>query len=76
MKTYRVTHNHLHGRGVHTGTIQELVEKFSYTLVAGHSWDASIKTNPKTAQGLVNALNKAATARRCYFDSYDIEEVI
>ncbi len=76
MKTYRVTHNYLHGRGVHTGTIQELVEKFSYTLVAGHSWDASIKTNPKTAQGLVNALNKAATARRCYYDSYYIEEVI
>ena len=30
MNTYRVTHRYLHGKGVHTGTIQELVDYLNY----------------------------------------------
>lgn len=74
MKTYIATYSYRSGRIEFTGTVPELVEKFSYTLLAGNSWDPTIKTNPTTAKGLENALNKSASVRRCYYDSYYIRE--
>lgn len=74
MKTYIATHSSRSGRIEFTGTVPELVKKFSYTLIAGNSWDPTIKTNPKTARGLENALNKSASVRHCYSDYYDIRE--
>ena len=41
------------------GTLEELTEYFSYTLMVGHSHKASIPEHPKTIKSLVNALNRA-----------------
>lgn len=42
-----------------TGTLNELVERFGYTLKSGHSYNNKINTQPKTIKGLVSALNKS-----------------
>jgi hypothetical protein len=47
-----------------TGTVSELVEKFSYTLECGQSWqhekgNKKINRNPKTIDGLITNLNNA-----------------
>lgn len=46
------------------GTIEELVQAYSYTLECGQSWEhekgnKKINTNPKGIKSLVNNLNKA-----------------
>ena len=74
MTIYKATYTYRNGRIEFTGTLPELVQKFSYTLTAGNSWDGTINTNPKTARGLENALNKSAMARHCYYDSYAISK--
>ena len=48
----------------YTGTLPELVTKFSYTLLKGHSWEnqrgnRKINTQPKTIRSLVSNLNNA-----------------
>ena len=59
----------------HTGTVQELAENvFGYTLECGHSWNPRIPRYPKTAQALVNALNKSADECRRYEDSYYLKK--
>lgn len=42
-----------------TGTLEELTEYFSYTLMVGHSYKASIPEKPKTIRGLVSAINRS-----------------
>lgn len=42
-----------------TGTLDELTEHFSYTLESGRSYDSKVSLKPKSAQGLVSALNRA-----------------
>jgi len=57
MKTYTITHYwHLHQHVSHTGTLAQLVEKFSYTLLCGHQRNPVIPTKPKTIKALVKAL--------------------
>lgn len=76
MKTYKFTAIYPSGRrNEYIGTIPELVEVFSYNLLAGHSWDSTIKTNPKTAVGLASALNKSAMVTRNYHIYYIFDEV-
>jgi len=61
----------------YTGTLEELVKTFSYTLECGNSWNPKINRNPKTAKGLVSALNKsvAETQGSCYDpDYYELAE--
>ena len=74
MTIYKATYTYRSGRIEFTGTLPELVQKFSYALIAGNSWDATINPNPKTARGLENALNKSASVRHCYYDSYYIRK--
>lgn len=42
-----------------TGTLEELRQHFGYTLEAGNSYDPRVNLSPKTAKGLVSALNRA-----------------
>lgn len=42
-----------------SGTLEELTDYFSYTLMVGHEYKASIPLKPKTIKGLVSALNRA-----------------
>ena len=49
-----------------TGTIDELINKFSYTLLSGKSWQHEkgrhkINTQPKTIKGLISNLNNAVS---------------
>ena len=58
-KTYLII-KHRRGRESHVErTLPELIEYFKYTLESGASYNPKINTNPKTAKGLVSALNKA-----------------
>ncbi|MBR1526675.1 MAG: hypothetical protein IJ640_08455 [Prevotella sp.] len=41
------------------GTLEELVDYFSYTLMVGHSHKSSIPEKPKTIKSLVSAVNRA-----------------
>ncbi len=42
-----------------TGTLEELIAYYRYTLESGHSYNPKINTNPKTIKGLVSALSKS-----------------
>ena len=42
-----------------TGTLEELTDYFSYTLLVGHSHKASIPEKPKTIKSLVSAINRS-----------------
>jgi hypothetical protein len=44
-----------------TGTVAELTEYFGGTLRDGHSYNPKINLAPKTAKGLVSALNKCVS---------------
>ena len=55
------------------GTLEYLINYFSYTLECGHSWNYKINKNPKTIKGLVKALDQSVqeTQGGCYNqDSY------
>lgn len=66
-----------------TGTLEELIRYFGYTLECGKSWqnepgNKKINTNPRTAKSLVANLNKAsANSCRSYQSHYYdlVEEV-
>jgi hypothetical protein len=55
-----------------TDTLENLIKYFGYTLECGNSWNPKINRNPKTAKGLVSALNKsvAETMGSCYDPDY------
>jgi len=58
-KVYKIAKEHS-GR-VHeaTGTLEQLIEYFGYTLKCGNSWNKKIKTNPTTINSLISNLNKS-----------------
>lgn len=78
-KTYTITKTR-GGRGsesAYSGTVEELVKIFSYTLDSGASYNPKINRNPKTAKSLVTALNKSVqeTQGSCYSqDSYELTQ--
>ena len=52
-----------------SGTLERLLQVFSYTLEVGHSWNPSIPRCPKSIRSLVKALNDSANVSRssgCY----------
>ena len=71
-KTYTIIKTRRGTKSEATGTVAELVERFSYTLECGNSWNSKINRNPKTAKSLVTALNKsvAETQGSCYDPDY------
>ena len=74
MKKYTITHYYLRGEIVSTGTIDELVQRFGYTLECGHSRSSRIQRYPRTAKALEKALNASALVCGRYNDSYYIRE--
>ena len=79
-KTYKIqeTRFRLYGDSkskVYEGTLDELIEIFSYTLECGRSWEhekgnKKINVHPATAKSLVSNLNKAAQNTGRSFQSY------
>ena len=67
-----------------TGTLEELIQYFSYTLECGKSWERErgnkkINVHPKTIKSLVNNLNNAKTnsaANGCPNEYYDVVETV
>jgi len=86
MKQYTIkqTRYGLNGWREHdyTGTLPELIDKFSYTLLKGHSWERQrgnrkINMQPKTIRSLISNLNNAennAAANGCSNTSYELVE--
>lgn len=68
-----IASNHRESRTIWCGSVERLIDRvFGYTLECGHSWNDKINRYPKTARGLVNALNKSAVECRRYSDYYDV----
>lgn len=58
----RVTDDYTNAVKDHSGTLDELTQRFSHSLEMGKRYDGEIDAEPKTAQSLVESLNKAAVA--------------
>lgn len=72
-KIYSIEKYHRGRTSIQSGTLEELIEYFGYTLECGHSWNAKIPRYPKTYKSLVSALNRSVreTQGGCYDqDSY------
>jgi hypothetical protein len=67
-KTYTIRTTRNDRSMTFTGTVQELTEKFGYTLECGNSWNHRINRNPTTIKSLVSNLEKSydAKERACY----------
>ncbi len=64
---------HRGNRTIYCGSIEHMNDRvFGYTLECGNSWNDKINRYPKTARGLVNALNKSAEECRRYSDYYEV----
>jgi hypothetical protein len=66
MKQYTIVSSYSTRKSSKTGTIAELTEYFSYTLLVGESWqnargNKKINKNPKNIKSLVTNLNNAVT---------------
>lgn len=64
MKTYTIIKSRRGTETASTGTLEELIGKFSYTLERGHSWENEpgnrrINMRPKTIRSLIDNLNKS-----------------
>ena len=63
-KVYTVICEHRNRQTEYTGTIEELIQTFKYTLECGESWQhekgcRKVNTNPKTIKGLLTALSNS-----------------
>ena len=84
MKTYTIITERRGRETEYTGTLEELVQKFSYTLEKGKSWERErgnkkISLNPKTAAALVKNLNNAednAAVNGCGSTYYRLKEAM
>ena len=72
MKTFTVIKTRRGTKSSTTDTVENLVKHFGYTLECGNGWNPKINRNPKTAKGLISALNKsvAETQGSCYDPDY------
>lgn len=73
MKTYTVRTTKMRMRGENrvyekTGTLEELINCFGYTLEIGNSWNSKINRNPKTIKSFISNLQKAYEEKEasCY----------
>ena len=75
MKKYAIEKYRKGRATVIEGTLDELTQYFSYTLLCGNSWNRKINRNPKSGAALVKALNQSVdeTQGGCYDrDSYKL----
>lgn len=71
MKTYSIKVEKKRERIV-TGTLEELIQQFSYTLEIGASYNSKINRNPKTIKSFISNLQKAFSEKEaaCYDRTY------
>ena len=74
MKQYTIIQNRRNRQTEFTGTIEELTQRFSYTLLKGHSWEnergnKKINMHPNTIRSLVTNLNNAESNAAANGDS-------
>lgn len=65
MKEFEVVVYRNGRESIYTGSLKDLISKFSYTLECGRSWqhekgNKKINTNPKTIDSLITNLNNSA----------------
>lgn len=72
MKNFTIIKTRRGNQSETTDTLENLVKHFGYTLECGNSWNPKINRNPKTAKGLISALNKSVseTQGACYDPDY------
>mgnify|MGYP003431342046 CR=1 FL=1 len=58
------------------GTLEELIQYYSYTLEIGNSWNRKISRNPKTIKSFVSNLQKSYEEKEaCCYDRTSVELV-
>ena len=78
MKTYTIIKTRKGKQNEQSGTLEELIKYFGYTLLCGNSWNSKISIRPKSIKALVNNLNKSVseTQGSCYEpDYYELKEI-
>ena len=65
-KVYEIVKYRRGKESIASGTLKELIERFSYTLLVGESWqhekgNKKVSRNPRTIESLVENLNRAET---------------
>jgi hypothetical protein len=68
----KITKCHKDRETVFEGTLEELIQAFSYTLNCGHSWNNKINKHPTTLKSLISNINKSykETQGACYNQDY------
>jgi hypothetical protein len=68
----KITKCHRDKETAFEGTLDELIQVFSYTLECGHSWNHKINKHPTTLKSLVSNINKSykETQGACYNQDY------
>lgn len=72
-KIYTVIKTHNDREREVSGTLDELIEYFSYTLECGHGWNSRIPRYPKTIKSLISALNKSFYTIGKYWDCVELK---
>jgi hypothetical protein len=67
-KTYKVKKVYKNRETIIEGTLQYLIDYFSYTLEIGNSWNPKISRNPKTIKSFISNLEKSFEEKEgaCY----------
>ena len=58
-KTFTVIKSYNGRKSETTGTLEELIQYFGYTLEVGNSWNSKINRNPKTIKSFISNLQKS-----------------
>ena len=67
-KTFTVIKSYKGRDSETTGTLEELIQYFGYTLEVGNSWNSKINRNPKTIKSFISNLQKSYEEKEgnCY----------
>ena len=67
-KIYKVNIEYSGRENIIDGTLEELINYFSYALEIGNSWDRRINRNPKTIKSFIINLQKSYEEKEsaCY----------
>ena len=68
MKTYQIRQTRKGRETIVEGTLDRLIDYYSYTLEIGASWNRTINRNPKTIRSFMTNLKKSLDEKEgaCY----------
>jgi hypothetical protein len=76
-KIYKVKTTYTGNPITSEGTLEELIQYFSYTLKIGNSHNVAIKLNPRSIEALVNGLKKSYAIKECKcYEKTSVESII